>query len=166
MSVYDVHIKRLALLLLPTHYRRQLIAAFAQSFTEGVARVHGGFMSWRERTDRRLECNGQVCRLRGALNDLFDPKERRIAICDGDVRGGQDGGLRMFVRAEERHVLVPRRNGERAMILNRRGFSGASGYDFWILIPALLRGEIDETRLNATVGTYKLASKIWAINYN
>ncbi len=166
MSVYDLHIKRLALLLLPTHYRRPLIAAFAQSFTEGVARVHGCFMSWREKTDRRLEYNGQVCRLRGALNDLFDPKERRITISDGNVRGSQEGSLRVFVRTEERHELVPQRNSDGAMILNRRGFSGISGYDFFVSIPAQLRGEIDEIRLRATVNTYKLVSKRWAINYN
>lgn len=166
MSVYDLHIKRLALLLLPTHYRRPLIAAFAQSFTEGVARVHGCFMSWREKTDRRLEYNGQVCRLRGALNDMFDPKERRITISDGSAAGGPDSCLRLFARTEEKHELVPSRNGSRAMILNRRGFSGASGYDFWVSIPAQLRGEIDETRLSAAVNTYKLVSKRWAINYN
>ena len=48
MSLYDLKIKRLALLLLPTFYRKPLIAAFAQSMVQGVNIVYGNFMRWRQ----------------------------------------------------------------------------------------------------------------------
>lgn len=83
MSLYDLKIKRLALLLLPTFYRKPLIAAFAQSMVQGVNIVYGNFMRWRQDKQYRLSHNGQVCYLRAVLNDQFDPIERRITITDG-----------------------------------------------------------------------------------
>ncbi len=80
MSLYDLKIKRLALLLLPTFYRKPLIAAFAQSMVQGVNIVYGNFMRWRQDKQYRLSHNGQVCYLRAVLNDQFDPIERRITI--------------------------------------------------------------------------------------
>lgn len=164
--IYNVNIKRLALLVLPTWLRRPLVGALIYAGVSPLGRLLQELRTYRDATSYRLRHNGQVCRLRGALNDMFDPKERRITISDGSAAGGPDSCLRLFARAEEKHELVPCRNGSRAMILNRRGFSGVSGYDFWVSIPAQLRGEIDETRLSAAVNTYKLVSKRWAINYN
>ena len=58
MSVYDVKIKRLALLLLPTFLRRPLMAALVQSAVQGVSVLHGFFMQWRTDRDYRLTHNG------------------------------------------------------------------------------------------------------------
>mgnify|MGYP000252482231 FL=1 len=71
------------MLLLPTFYRKPLIAAFAQSMVQGVNIVYGNFMRWRQDKQYRLSHNGQVCYLRAVLNDQFDPIERRITITDG-----------------------------------------------------------------------------------
>lgn len=149
MSVYDVKIKRLALLLLPTALRKPLVAAFMQSAVQGCSVLHGEFMRWRDDKDYRLWHNGQVCHLRAVLNDTFDQTERRITVDD-----------------EDRHILLPVRGGGKAFIINRRGYGGVSGFDFWVSVPYALMGKIDETRLAAVVSTYKLASKRWTINYN
>ena len=66
----------------------------------------------------------------------------------------------------DRHILLPVRGGGKAFIINRRGYGGVSGFDFWVSVPYALMGKIDETRLAAVVSTYKLASKRWTINYN
>ena len=142
MSVYDVKIKRLALLLLPTALRKPLVAAFMQSAVQGCNVLHGEFMRWRDEQNYRLWHNGQVCHLRAVLNDTFDQSERRITV---DDESSEDG---------------------KAFIINRRGYGGVSGFDFWVSVPYALRGKIDETRLAAVVSTYKLASKRWTINYN
>lgn len=163
MSLYDLKIKRLALLLLPTHYRRPLIAAFAQSMVQGVNIVYGNFMRWRQDKQYRLSHNGQVCHLRAVLNDAFDPVKRRILI--EDQWSVSLSGQRIFKREEEHFILIPARITGRAFILNRRGFGGVNGFDFWITVPVDLYGLINETRLNAIVDTYKLASKRWTINY-
>ena len=164
MSIYDVNIKRLALLLLPIALRRPLMAAFAQTAVQGVHALHAVFMKWKGDCDYRLTHNGQVCHLRAALNDAFDPKERRIAI--DDEWSNDTGGTTVYMRCMERSLKVPGRVSGRAIILNRRGFGGVSGYDFWVSVPYALRATLDETRLAAIVNKYKLASKRWTINYN
>lgn len=164
MSVYDVKIKRLALLLLPTFLRRPLMAALVQSAVQGVSVLHGSFMQWRADRDYRLTHNGQVCHLRAVLNDTFDQTERRITVDDEDSGGLR--GARLFTRDMDRHILLPARETGGALVINRRGFGGASGLDFWVSVPYALMGKIDETRLAALVSTYKLASKRWTINYD
>ena len=163
MSFYDLKIKRLALLLLPTHYRRPLIAAFAESMVQGVNVVYGDFMRWQQAKAYRLQHNGQVCHLRAVLNDAFDPVERRIVVEDGwsvSLRW-----QRIFRRDQERFTLILVRREGRAFILHRRGYGVMNGYDFWVTIPLSLRLNVDKRRLNAIVDTYKLASKRWTINY-
>ncbi len=163
MSLYDLKIKRLALLLLPTHYRRPLIAAFAQSMVQGVNIVYGNFMRLRQDKEYRLSHNGQVCHLRAVLNDTFDPVERRILVEDEWSASLQE--QRIFQREQERFILIPTSVTGTAFILNHRGFGGVNGFDFWITVPMELRSHINENRLNAVVDTYKLASKRWTINY-
>lgn len=164
MSLYEVKIKRLALLLLPTALRKPVIAALAQSAVQGCNALHGEFMRWKSDKDYRLSHNGQVCHLRAVLNDMFDQTERRITVDDED--SGNQRGARLFTRDMDRHILVPLRAAGNAFIINRRGYGGVSGFDFWVSIPYALMGKIDETRLAAVVSTYKLASKRWTINYN
>ena len=164
MSVYDVKIKRLALLLLPTFLRKPLMAAFAQSMVQGVNVVHGDFAWWRDDRNYRLEHNGQVCHLRAVLNDTFDQVERRIRV--EDEESGAMQGSRVFVREAGRQVLLFLREENNPLVINRRGFGGASGLDFWVTVPRSLRGTIDEIRLSAVVNTYKLAGKRWTINYD
>ena len=103
MSVYDIKIKRLALLLLPTALRKPLVAAFMQSAVQGCSVLHGEFMRWRDDKDYRLWHNGQVCHLRAVLNDTFDHTERRITVDDEDSGGLR--GARLFTRDMDRHIL-------------------------------------------------------------
>lgn len=102
-----------------------------------------------------------MCYLRAALNDTFDPELRRITITD---TAQNVGVMLVFQRDEERTIFVPLRNSGTVLLVNRRGFGGASGYDFVVNIPLALRG-LDEARLTAVVNTYKLASKRFAISY-
>lgn len=163
MSLYDIKIKRLALLLLPTSYRKPLMAAFAQHLVQGVNVVCGDFMRWRQDRHYRLTHNGQVCYLRAALNDAFDQVERRITV--EDEQSSEEHDSRLYLREMERPILLPLRGSGEAYIINRRGYGGVSGYDFWVSIPYALRGKVDETRLARVVDTYRLASKRWTINY-
>jgi hypothetical protein len=162
MSVYDIKIKRFALLLLPTALRKPLLAGLVQSAVQGCNVLYGEFMRWRNDRNYRLWHNGQVCYLRAVLNDTFDQTGRRITV-DDDAVGVQ--GMRLFTRDMDRQILVPVRSTGRAIIINRRGYGGVSGYDFWVSIPYALSGRIDETRLAAVVSNYKLASKRWTVNY-
>lgn len=161
MSKYDINFKRLALLLLPTFLRRPLMASLTYAIITPLNYIHTRFLQFRKDAAYRLNHNGQVCHLRAVLNDTFDPEQRRITVTD---TAQNVGVMFVFRRNVDRPLLVPRRETGAVMLVNRRGFGGASGYDFVVNIPLALRS-IDDTRLTAVVNTYKLASKRFAISY-
>lgn len=162
-KLYDVNFKRLALLLLPTFWRRPLLAALAYAAVSPLQYLHTRFMIWRRDTDYRLTHNGQVCYLRGLLNDLFDPIDRRITITD---EVSNVGNIVLYKREEHRAIRLPARSSGRMVVLNRRGYGGVSGFDFWVSIPIALLNEIDTDRVRAVVDAYKLASKRYQINFD
>ena len=82
MSKYEVNIKRLALLLLPTFWRRPILATLAYAMVSPLGYLHTRFVLFRRDTVYRLTHNGQVCYLRAVLNDTFDPIERRITVTE------------------------------------------------------------------------------------
>lgn len=162
MGKYDVNIKRLALLLLPTFWRRPLFAAVTYAAVSPLQSLHTRFMRWRQETDYRLRYNGQVCHLEAVLNDMFDPGERRITITDSAENVGY---ISLHHRDADRSVLLPLRGSGRIVLLNRRGYGGVSGFDFWVNLPISLYGDIDLAQVKAVVDTYKLASKRFSINF-
>ncbi len=160
MGVYDIKIKRLTLLLLPTALRKPLVAALMQSAVQGCNAIYGSFMRWRGDKGYRLEHNGQVCRLRAILNDTFDIGPRRITIDDDESESLL--GTLIYTRETGRHLLLPMT--DTGIIINRRGYSGASDIGFWVTVPRELLRTIDENMLSAIVNTYRLASTRWVIN--
>lgn len=162
MSKYEVNFKRLALLMLPTFWRKPILGAITYAMVSPLCYLHTRFILFRRESIYRLTHNGQVCYLRAVLNDTFDPIERRITVTeDADSMGI----LMLRNREEDKAILLPARETGRAIIVNRRGFDGINGFDFWINIPLVLLETVDVTRLKAIVGTYKLASKRFSINY-
>lgn len=162
MSKYEINFKRLALLLLPTFWRKPIIGAITYATVSPLCYLHTRFILFRRESNYRLTHNGQVCYLRAVLNDQFDPIERRITVTeDADTMGI----LMLRNREEDKAILLPARETGRAIIVNRRGFDGINGFDFWINIPLVLLETVDVTRLKAIVSTYKLASKRFSINY-
>lgn len=162
-DIYAVNMKRLALLLLPTFWRKPLIGGLIYAGVSALGRQLGELRECRKETGYRLGHSGQVCKLRGALNDGFDLVLRRIKVEDGESAGTAEAST-VYQRAAGRWVVLPMR-GNGAGIIHRRGYGGTSGYDFWVNVPAELSDAITETRIKATINTYKLASKRYAINY-
>ena len=162
MSKYEVNIKRFALLLLPTFWRRPILATLVYAAVSPLGYLHTRFVLFRRDTVYRLTHNGQVCYLRALLNDKFDPIDRRITITETVENVGF---ITLHKREEDAEVLVPRRGSGRILILNRRGYGGVSGYDFWVNIPLALYDKLDITQVRAVVDAYKLASKRFSINY-
>lgn len=162
MSKYNVNFKRLALLLLPTFLRRPLVASMLFVFTSHLRAIYVGLTRFRESTTYRLCHNGQVCHLRAVLNDEFDPAARRIEIADNPH---SNTGVVVYQREVGLPITIYNREGQRPLIVNRRGYGGVSSYDFVVMIPEFLRSGIDIAHLRALVDKYKLASKRFTINY-
>lgn len=157
---YRLNIRRLALLTLPTFYRKPLMGGILYSAVRPLRRIYQEFLTTIERSEIELRSTGQVCRLRGVLNELLDPDERGIRIVEDD---SGDGTLKSYCRSEERWVMLSCRSQLGGISITRRGYGGVNGYDFRLEVPERLRGS--ETRLRAIVDRYKLASKRYGVSY-
>ena len=162
-ETFNVNIKRLALLVLPTWLRRPLVGALIYAGVTPLGRLAQELRKYRSTTRYRLRHNGQVCKLRGVLNDEFDPALRRITVEDRDSTTVIEASI-IYLREVARWIMVPCR-GFGTAIIHREGFSGTSGYDFWVNVPYELRTTGIETRMRAIINNYKLASKRYTINY-
>lgn len=162
-ETFKVNIKRLALLVLPTWLRRPLVGALIYAGVTPLGRLAQELRKYRSTTRYRLRHDGQVCNLRGVLNDEFDPEIRRITVEDRDSATPIEASI-IYRREVARWVMVPCQ-GSGAVIIHREGFSGTSGYDFWVNVPDELRSAGIETRMRAIINTYKLASKRYTITY-
>ena len=149
---YNVNIKRLALLTLPTWLRRPLSGALIYAGVSPLGRLLQELRAYRSATSYRLRHNGQVCKLCGALNDEFDPGLRRIEIEDSDSVGNREAAA-VWLRDMDRWVMVPRRG------------AGAVSFLGWVTVPEELWTAETETRLRAILNMYKLAGKRYAINH-
>jgi len=163
MSAFNVNYKKLVMLLLPTFLRKNALMDFIYSAVSPVAALHQQFQTFMAETKYRLSHNGQHCHLRGMLNDTFDPTQRRITLAD--VEGTKEPFL-LYWRSENKSKRIYRRDKNKELILNRRGFGGTDGFDFVINIPgALSLNNDDITRLKALTDAYKLVSKRYQIIY-
>ena len=162
MGKYDINVKRLALLLLPTFWRKPGFAALAYAAVSPLQWLHTQFVLWKHDAEYRVQKNGQVCHLRAVLNDMFDPIDRRITITDNAENVGY---IILHHRDTDQSIRFPARGSGRAGILNRRGYGGVNGYDFWVNLPVALYGKVDLAQVTGVVNTYKLASKRFSINF-
>ena len=80
---WEIDYGRFIALLTPSFLRRKTLTAFLTTPTLPLLNI---YVLWRANRDDnmlRLTCTGQVCRLRGLLNDRLDSELRRITISDG-----------------------------------------------------------------------------------
>ena len=161
MIRYDINFNRLALAIVPLKLRQPLLMNFLYVLLTGARKASAVFGSYREDTDYRLTHNGQVCYLRAVLNDRFDWSQRRIEIEDV----AEEEGTILYRRSLSKFLMAPARSTGRALIINKRAFTGSNSVDFAVIVPAELRGTFVEAQMKALVDTYKLASKRYTITY-
>ena len=85
MSVFDVDFSSVGLpkYVTPVRLRQSKMLAWLQALVSPVSYHYGLFTTNRTNDLYDLSHNGQVCYLKAALNDVFDPTGRRIYITDG-----------------------------------------------------------------------------------
>lgn len=151
MKIFNWNAPKMGWLLLPTFLRKTRHVAWLRALLHPVDALHYQFLQQRQRHLYDLAHNGQVCYLRKALNDTFDPSQRRIEITDGNKFNRQY----IYTRGEQKpHFLG-------TMYLRDRADYADTGVDFLVLIPKDLEGQ--KIEINALVNYYKLASKIFKI---
>ncbi|WP_454998947.1 hypothetical protein [Capnocytophaga gingivalis] len=149
--MYNLNIDKLLVLLTPTFLRKPKLVAWLRTLAMPLNKLLDDFKVHRERDLYNLTHNSQVCYLRKALNDEFDPQLRRIKIEDGTRN------IRRYIY--QRNVNRPLYLGK--MFLYLRGNYIDGGVDFVVVLPRDL--EYDKYKLEALVNFYKLAGKRWTI---
>lgn len=149
--MYNLNIDKLLVLLTPTFLRKPKLIAWLRTLAMPLNKLLDDFKVHRERDLYNLAHNSQVCYLRKALNDEFDPQLRRIKIEDG--------------RQKQRQYIYPRSANKPLYLgkiyLYQRGDYIDGGVDFVVVLPHGL--EYDRYKLEALVNFYKLAGKRWTI---
>ena len=149
--MYNLNIDKLLVLLTPTFLRKPKLVAWLRTLAMPLNKLLDDFKVHRERDLYNLTHNSQVCYLRKALNDEFDPQLKRIKIEDG-MRN-----IRRYIY--QRNINRPLYLGR--MFLYLRGNYIDGGVDFVVVLPRGL--EYDKYKLEALVNFYKLAGKRWTI---
>lgn len=150
---YRVDFNKLGKLSLPIDIRRPRIMAYLCALLSPVDNLHYIWQQFRAANIYKLEHTGQVCYLRGALNDSFDPDQRRIYI---DGTGGDALKTYIYTPGEQQTKYLGK-----LYLRNSLEFVD-TGADFLVYVPSeLLVTQSFEIR--ALIDFYKLASKRYLI---
>lgn len=158
MKLYQIDYKRLVLLLLPTFLRKPRFFAFLSALVFGVSELHARFLKNRSANLLRIKRNGQVCYLRGLLNDELDPWQRRIDVMDGETEGDwvfamdEEEAYQLFI--DNPGVLVYSEN----LIIGNTAF-------FHVAVPWRKNQTDQNNRLCNFLNEYKLLSKKYVISH-
>lgn len=148
---YNLDINKLTTLLTPTFLRKEKFLAWLRVLHFPLIEIVDKFNFNRNDNLYNLAHNGQVCYLRGALNDRFDPSQRRIKITDGNRYKREY----IYTDGEQK----PRFLG--IIYLRDDADYGDTGVDFIVEIP---QGLIyNQFEMKYLVDFYKLASKRYKI---
>ncbi len=149
--MFEIDFKRLIALLLPTALRRPLIFGLLRAGVVAVEKIYGEFKDMRAGHVFRLTHNGQVCYLRGALNEAFGPG---FSIDDMPYEGEW---LYAVTESGEGVPLAVSESGTRVPVLHSEQRLNAAQNDFQVYVPAKYWSRLEE--IKAMVDSYKIVTK-------
>jgi hypothetical protein len=149
---YKVDYNRLAVLMLPTFLRKPILVGYVQSLLVPIDKLYYNWSIFRKDNLYKVEHNGQICKLRKALNDRFDPSERRIYIGDGN-------------RNERQYLYTTGENKPKylgTMFLHQNSDYADTGVDFIVFAPNEIINALPY-ELKAQIEFYKPGGKRYKI---
>lgn len=155
---YNIDWNILALDQIPIALRKPSVSAFAQIVLKPLNSLYYKWYNWRIDNLYKLEHTGQICYLRGSLNDKFDPVERRIYIGNGLLYDTQY----IFTEAEELEVWLDTDDEEETIWLRTESETSDTGLDFIVYVPeAIYNTQLDG--LKAHINFYRAGGKRYSI---
>ncbi len=149
--IFNIDIKRLVRLFLPTSLRKERIVAFMDCLTEPMQKLYLRFKANRESNLYRLDITSQVCKLEKMLNDRFDVFKRRIKITDSQFLNINY----IYLDTENKPLIL----GEQTLFLTEE--LGAINKDFEVLVPSDI--SFNHNEMTGLINSYKLATKTFLI---
>lgn len=150
---YSVDFYKLALNFQLIAVRKPLVMGWVYSFLKAIATKHQYWKQYREENIYKLAHNGQVCYLRKALNDRFDPDLRRIYI---DGSGGDALKTYIYTPVEQ----LPKYLG--LIYLYSTLEFADDGADFLVYVPVSIAEDMPY-ELKALIDFYKIGGKRYLI---
>lgn len=153
MRIFELNLRRLVILLLPTFLRKARLVAWLQILITPLEQLQYSFNQKRNSDLVTLTHNGQKCYLRKILNDTFDQGLRRIRIEDMT----HFNAVYIYTEAENQPVYLEEK------YLYTSGEMKVNGVNFSVHIPNGLQAR--EVEIKALIEAYKIASKRYIIIY-
>lgn len=143
---------------LPNKWRDVVSIAFLKVILRPLNDLYYKWYNWRIENIYKLEHTGQICYLRGSLNDKFDPVERRIYIGDGLLFDTQY----IFTEAEDIDVWLETESEDETLWLRTEPETADTGLDFIVYFPeTIYNTQLDG--LHAHIKFYKAGGKRYNI---
>lgn len=144
--------------MLPTFLRKPLLVGYVRALVAPIDSIYYKWHNWRIDNIYKLEHTGQICYLRGSLNDKFDPIERRIFIGNGLLFETQY----IFTEAEEQDVWLGTEAEADTLWLRTESETADTGLDFIVYVPeTIYNAQLDG--LKAHIEFYKAGGKRYKI---
>lgn len=153
---FKVDYNKLAILLLPTFLRGQVMIGYLQALITPLVTIYDAWSVKRVTDIYKLNHNGQVCYLRKVLNDAFDPDQRRIKIGEGN----QYERKYIYTSGEKQPKYLGR------IYIRQSGDYADTGVDFRVVIPIGFNLDQVIHQMKALIDFYKLAGKRYKIEYD
>ncbi len=148
---FNVNWVRLITLLIPTFLRSEFMIAWLTLLVDGIDVLHYQWLQVRRSNIYDLAHNSQICYLRSALNDRFDPQLRRITITSGNAFTRQY----IYTDGEQKPKFLG------VMYIYDDADYEDTGVDFIVRVPMDIYFSI--YAMTALIDYYKLASKRYKI---
>lgn len=148
---YEIDFDRLVGLLLPVGLRKLALVNFIQTLLRPVKDLN---YTWRQRREDdlyKLRHNSQVCYLRAALNDQFDPGQRRIKI----LGPYKHDPLYIYTEAEQKPKFL------NTIYLYDKSAYSDTGVDFIVQVPNDL--VFDQYAMRYVIDFYKMVTMRYRI---
>lgn len=146
---------------LPNKWRDVSTIQFVKVLLRPLNDVYYKWYNWRIDNIYKLENTGQICYLRGSLNDKFDPVERRIYITDGL----EFETVYIYTEAEDRTVYIYTEAENKPLYLRTEAETADSGLDFLVYVPLSIYNN-QKDGIKAHIKFYKDGGKRYKIIIN
>lgn len=155
---YSVDFDKLGKLMLPVDLRKPKLMAYLSALIAPLATLHYDWKKFRTSNLYKIEHTGQICYLRGSLNDSFDISERRIYITDGVAHDG----VYIATEAENFDVWLDTEDEDDTLWITTEGETATSGVDYIIHVPkAIYDKQLPD--IKAHIDFYRVAGKRYEI---
>lgn len=157
---YNINWNEYGVMMLPSKWRDRQTIAFVRALVKAINQVYYSWSICRKDNIYKLVNTGQICSLRGSLNDKFDSHLRRIYIDDGSEKDT----TYIYTEAEAQGVYTNTEDESNAgtLYIYTEAETSDSGYDFIVYVPfQIVNLRIYELR--AHINFYKQGGRRYAI---